>query len=183
MSDTPSPNPPPPAGGTELAIPVSDRVQIQNVLIIESHAKRGEDEAFAGVGFNHKITGVEFSKEEETGEMGVQITIVLAATKDGKVQRDPALLLMAKLMLNYKISSFEGLTDENLRAFANTNGVFNAWPYWREFVQNMTVRMGLPPVVAPVFRIRDVAPPPPAGEPRETASSAKASDEPNTPSE
>ena len=52
------------------------------------------------------------------------------------------------------MKSFEGINDEHLHAFSATNGVFNAWPYWREFVQNTTARMGLPtPVIVPVFRL------------------------------
>jgi hypothetical protein len=38
-------------------------------------------------------------------------------------------------------------------AFANFNATFNAWPYWREFVQSMTGRMGLPSVVIPVLPV------------------------------
>ncbi len=38
--------------------------------------------------------------------------------------------------------------------FASLNGVFNAWPYFREFLQSATTRMGLPQFVLPVFRIR-----------------------------
>src|SRR4051794_24921632 len=107
MTNTPPSDGPPSPSGIELAITVSDRVEIQNIWIIESHARRGEDPAFEGVGFNHKIAGVEFAREEETGHVGVKITIALASTKEGKVQPDPALFLMATFMLNYKISSFE----------------------------------------------------------------------------
>jgi len=35
--------------------------------------------------------------------------------------------------------------------FAALNGVFNAWPYWRELVQTVTGRVGLPSVLVPVF--------------------------------
>jgi hypothetical protein len=42
--------------------------------------------------------------------------------------------------------------DQLLAAFAKVNGVYNAWPYLREIVQNTVSRMGLPPPVIPVFR-------------------------------
>lgn len=35
-------------------------------------------------------------------------------------------------------------TDEELKAFANTTGVFAVYPYAREFVSDATTRMGLP---------------------------------------
>lgn len=44
-----------------------------------------------------------------------------------------------------------------LAAFAQINGVFNAWPYIRETVQSLTTRMGLPPLTLAVFRVPEVA--------------------------
>ena len=55
-------------------------------------------------------------------------------------------------LLTYSAPSVGDLTPGNLEAFAQINGIFNAWPYWREFVQNMAARMGLPQLVIPVFR-------------------------------
>jgi hypothetical protein len=66
--------------------------------------------------------------------------------------------LMVELAIIYEVNSFEGLKGEDYISFANTSGVFHAWSYWREFVQNMSVRMGLPPVVLPLFRIVPVPP-------------------------
>lgn len=154
MASTPSPNDSGPTDGIELGIAVSDRVHIQNILMVESHARRGHDDEFAeSMSVAHKIDKVEFTKDEDQGILSVQITAIAASTKQDAKKQPPAVLLVATFVLNYKIDSFDGLTDDNLRVFANTNGVFNAWPYWREFVQNMTVRMGIPPIVAPVFRI------------------------------
>lgn len=38
--------------------------------------------------------------------------------------------------------------------FGYYNGTFNAWPYWREYAQQVTTRMGITPLVVPVFRVR-----------------------------
>ena len=43
-------------------------------------------------------------------------------------------------------------TREDLEAFCAMNGVFNAWPYAREFVQSSMARMNLPALVLPVMR-------------------------------
>ena len=37
--------------------------------------------------------------------------------------------------------------------FASINGVYNAWPYIREAIQNTTARMCLPPLTLPVYRV------------------------------
>jgi len=45
------------------------------------------------------------------------------------------------------------MTDELFKIFEKVNLPLNTWPYFREFVQNSTVRMGLPPLVLPVFQV------------------------------
>jgi hypothetical protein len=41
---------------------------------------------------------------------------------------------------------------EEMQAFAETNALMNCWPYWRELVQAMVSKMGLPPLVVPLLR-------------------------------
>lgn len=55
--------------------------------------------------------------------------------------------------LRYEIPDASGLGDVNFHEFANSNAIFNAWPYWRECLQNTLARMGLPPFVLPVLRV------------------------------
>ena len=45
------------------------------------------------------------------------------------------------------------LDAEAVQDFAETNGIYNAWPYWRELLQTSAARVGIPGVVAPVFRL------------------------------
>lgn len=45
------------------------------------------------------------------------------------------------------------MSAADVKAFADFNSTFNAWPYWREFVQSMTARMGLPSVIIPVLPV------------------------------
>ena len=59
--------------------------------------------------------------------------------------------------LRYKADTKVRTTQKDLQAFAEVNAVYNAWPYWREFIQNMFVRMSLPPLVLPVYRVTDAA--------------------------
>ena len=37
--------------------------------------------------------------------------------------------------------------------FFKINPVSNAWPYWREFVQSMSTRMGFPALTVPMLEI------------------------------
>jgi hypothetical protein len=60
---------------------------------------------------------------------------------------------------------------EEMQAFANTNALMNCWPYWRELVQSMVSKMGLPPLVVPLLRWI-----PPAPSPEAKPESSKKSD-------
>jgi hypothetical protein len=42
---------------------------------------------------------------------------------------------------------------ENLGNAFMINPIFNAWPYWREFVQSMSTRMGYPALTVPLLEI------------------------------
>lgn len=72
----------------------------------------------------------------------------------GAASKEPALEAEVEIELRYAYPEGLDFRPDELEPFANLNGVFNAWPYFREFLQNATTRMGLPPFVLPVFRIR-----------------------------
>lgn len=50
-----------------------------------------------------------------------------------------------------------GERDRYFSAFANVNGLYNIWPYYRELVQSFSSRMGMPPVILPVYRVHESA--------------------------
>lgn len=97
--------------------------------------------------------------KDRTGDrFMVTATITVRMTRQGRgkraVHRGPTTLsLQATFDLLYELPKTKDFSAAALSHFANVNGVYNAWPYWRELVQSITVRMGLPPVVLPVFRI------------------------------
>ncbi len=64
----------------------------------------------------------------------------------------PIFGIRATIFLSYRVSNLGAFSKESLDAFADTNGRFNAWPYWREFVQSTCARAHLPQLVIPVFQ-------------------------------
>ena len=92
---------------------------------------------------------------EETNSFWVKIPFSLMATreKEEKEQDNVIFTIEASFVLTYECNSPELLDEGTIEAFAKTNGVYNAWPYWRELAQSMTLRMGLPTVTLPVFRL------------------------------
>lgn len=65
---------------------------------------------------------------------------------------EPLMVFRVIHELTYSVPGDEAFAEPTLRAFASSNAVFNAWPYWRTFIQNCTAQMGLPRLIIPVFR-------------------------------
>lgn len=76
--------------------------------------------------------------------------------------------VVASFVLSYSVSrpnTTEGndrvlLDAADLRAFAEFNATYNAWPYWREFLQSISSRFGLPAVTVPILRVPNLGAPP-----------------------
>ncbi|MDE2784250.1 MAG: hypothetical protein OXK77_14940 [Gemmatimonadota bacterium] len=60
----------------------------------------------------------------------------------------------AEFLVVYRTTTTSPFPTDALRHFARLNGTYNAWPYWRELVQNMTTRAGMAGITVPVFRPR-----------------------------
>jgi hypothetical protein len=94
--------------------------------------RRSDGSVFFGINF--KFT-VRRSQEESTSKP--QELIKISCT------------LEADYSLNPKFDP----TTSQLKAFHHGNAVFNCWPYFREFVQNSSLRMHLPPPPVPFLRL------------------------------
>ncbi len=66
---------------------------------------------------------------------------------------DPAVSVKAEFELRYRLPKGLKASRRELNTFAEVNGIFNVWPYWREFIQSMVARMNLPPLILPLFRL------------------------------
>jgi hypothetical protein len=93
--------------------------------------------------------------EQRTFTLAVDFVVTIRAT-DGAPDADPDVFLKAAFELEYKLPETVEPSDDDITAFATTNGVYNAWPYLRELVQNTTIRMGLPAAVIPLYRPRSL---------------------------
>lgn len=140
----------------QLARQVSRAVQIENVVL-----RRAEVEAFFEPNalppelalVNGFRSEYQVHRSEDSQKLSVIVDFKFEAREavsdePGEVVAD----LSATFHLLYSLP-LEFEADENcFEHFASVNGVYNAWPYWRELVQTSTGRIGLPGVVLPVFR-------------------------------
>lgn len=134
----------------DLAAPVSERVEVLEILLAESAAKRGSIRDHLPAMLTMNVT-VETEVDKKQKVVCVRPRFGVSAKYDD-TNEEELLQIEAQFVLRYRLPNLGGLSKANFTAFGELNGLYNAWPYWREFVQSTTVRMGLPPLTVPVYR-------------------------------
>lgn len=134
----------------DLAAPVSARVELKHVILAETVARRKPLAGGPPVDLSLSVNvNTRVNRKQRVIEVFPRFTL---AARKGDDTEGELLHVEALFVLHYGIDSFEGLKKPNIDAFGELNGLYNAWPYWREYVQSTTVRMGLPALTIPVFR-------------------------------
>ena len=87
----------------------------------------------------------------EHSEGGMLLTFDLRL--QGKADEAVVLDIAARVVLEYALPANTIPSSTDMKLFARANGMLNVWPYWREFIQNSTLRAGLPPLTLPLFRV------------------------------
>lgn len=133
-------------------------VQLQNVRLLRADTKTrlravGRIPA-ADLQLNR---GVKILLRDEGGfRIGATFQAKIVATVppgDDPSPGDPIAEFHLLYELHYTVESAGAFPDEVLLEFGAVNGVFNVWPYWREYIQTTAARMQLPPLIIPVFRV------------------------------
>lgn len=108
-------------------------------------------------GVDIHIDASNLRSEDDT--LSISVTFQLAVHAAGNDPEDedisPCFKVGAQFLLSYEVPDLHEYSNEAVEAFGMANAVFNAWPYWREFVQSGATRAGYPPMVVPVLRISD----------------------------
>lgn len=130
------------------------KVQLVDVRLVSASAHAGvrsrEEAGEVKVYFAHSAKALGAIRE---GVFYVLASLeVQAVPIDTGTKKLPFQVRM-EVELKYRVPSDLKVTRVELSGFAKMNGVYNAWPYFREYVQSTTQRMGLPSVTLPVFRI------------------------------
>jgi len=92
-----------------------------------------------------RMAGIE---EKEEGKKGTP------EKKSDDKKPEPVVLVECAYEVDYVLRDGFSITPEHVKAFKDGNAIFNAWPYFREYLQNNLQRMGLPPLTAPFLRLQ-----------------------------
>ena len=125
-----------------LTAVVASRVQIQGIRLSRSLASSALPAPGTSLRIDFGFNG-EATADRESNRIAVRASLrVRANVAEGADSPAPAFQIEGEFLLDYRISAFEEISDEQVAAFGKMNGIYNAWPYWREYVQSMTARMG-----------------------------------------
>jgi preprotein translocase subunit SecB len=140
------------------AVKVSDRVNLQSVKLLACNCKQKPKCPSGQKTFDMEGNSrFEVDREKNRIEVFIRFALNAFGEETERKKENSFLNIEATFLILYSINNLADLDDAAFRSFAEMNGTYNAWPYWREFVQNITGRMELPTLTVPVFRI---APPP-----------------------
>lgn len=153
----------PPVNETPVGLSVLiEKVRLTNIRLIASACETriaGPHEA-GPVVMNLAATGA-LAERQADDSFGVDarasFDILPRSEGVGEAEAEPVVNVTASFRLEYEFPAELDPSDAVLNKFADTNGVFNAWPYLREFIQSMILRMGLPAVTIPLHRIAPAA--------------------------
>lgn len=141
---------------TAWAIEIAKHVELKNVLLLRSSVATQRQDIAAKVTGEVNITAKAVFPPDQEGKRRVFIVEAGVALK-GREAKDPAVQLYevsSTFALLYVLDdAAKELPDAAFEAFAQLNGMMNAYPYLREHVQSTVQKMGFQQVVLPVFRV------------------------------
>lgn len=133
---------------------VGGRVQIDSLELVGAEFTRTDMHPLTNDEEDRKPSTsgirVEWSTSEERRQIGCVITFGTAF----EAGVDAPYMLVASYRLIYSIPDADPLPpDGDVENFMHWNAVYNAWPYWREYLSSTMNRAGLPRFVLPIARM------------------------------
>jgi hypothetical protein len=139
----------------DLAKQVADHVALQSVTLKSAAIDTALDPLAlpAQVGMTQGYRS-SFDRFPTEGREKLVVTVDFKFNaKEGDDAPSDLVALSASFSLIYWLEPDVSIDDRCFRHFAELNGPYNAWPYWRELVQSVTGRVGMAGVTIPVFRV------------------------------
>ncbi len=140
----------------ERAAKIAKLIEIEDIFMLKGDFFRSEE--FPDEAENIELKFDVGSKVRHYDKKLLQIGIRLALSFVLPDTQEKHFQAQGLYCLNYTISPKGRIYKKDLEAFAAINGVYHVWPYWREFVQNITQRLNLPPLTLAVLKIPKAAP-------------------------
>jgi preprotein translocase subunit SecB len=122
---------------------ILESLELTSVSLIESTSKLKEENI-------SKALAVEVDEKNAFTQNGNTLVIAYnykLSAKNENSADEPAVLISAKYSIKYKISKELAISKEFMRIFLDLTVSMLLWPYFREYVNNLVYRMGMPTLV------------------------------------
>lgn len=131
---------------------VALRVEILTVELLRAFFDRADESPLPSAAPSDAVpeigVDVDYAISDDQTVLGCTLTFGTLFQED-----EPPYELTAGFRVVYSVKPGDPLTVEELSMFAHYNAVFNAWPYWREYLSSTINRAQLPRFILPVFRV------------------------------
>jgi len=130
------------------------RIRLRGIRLSESSCKLGAFKEGKLPTHAAQAINMELQTDKEGKQVKVRIMFRLIVTYGGPEDAEPPLSIAAAFVLQYAVE--KRFPKKNLEQAVRGTAMMMTWPYWREFVQSMTVRMGLPAFPVPLLNVTDL---------------------------
>ena len=136
---------------TKAASEIAALFEFQRVRLVHCEADLIPTQELAALRTEIGIQSTGHSQTGEDSRINVDLEFSLKAVDEKQDPNEqPSIAIAVKYQLTYGSNSVCSLDADHLRVFIQSTAISDAWPYWRELVQAMTMRMGLPPMSLPL---------------------------------
>ncbi len=125
---------------------VSSRAELKTIRLTEVTARCDPKTPSGSTVFEAKLTNDCQVVGRERGALQVACNYRFTV----QIAEAPIAQAMIKYLLDYDLRGIEPIAAEDIEEFAFANGTLHSWPFVREFIYGLTVKMGYPPYTLPV---------------------------------
>lgn len=140
--------------GLLRTIRLTKGLSIRSLRLIESQTKLGEIKKGKLPGHANQGLIIAINIDESKQTACTKVKLEVAARYDEDPETKPAVSIGATFKVIHALDKIP-VARQMGDAIARVS-VMQVWPYWREFVSSMSVRMGLPPLPVPVMNVFDL---------------------------
>ncbi|MGA9069341.1 MAG: hypothetical protein WB424_03735 [Terracidiphilus sp.] len=140
---------------TKLAIVIHQNAQISDVRL--ARAKNAGDHP--GIVLKDSIVVSLNVKAKQVdappGQLLLEVSFrLMGSNKENESKNRAVFCIDCTFEVRYHLRPEFVPTVEQIKAFRDGNAIFNCWPYCRQYVQEMILRMGYPSLILPFLRVQ-----------------------------
>ena len=139
----------------QLGAVVSDKVRLNDIILVGLALQRLDEIGDGRLRINFTSKSNAYGTNANGNQLVVRPTLSISAHRRSgdKVEKEELIFIEATFVILYICENVDEIAAENVEAFANSNAIFNVWPFWRELVMSVSTRMRITPIVVPLLRI------------------------------